>query len=190
MAEFDAERALSEAQERHEHLVEGGDRLAPVSAAVIAVLAALATLFANHGSTSTLSEKNEAILYQSKASDQYNYYESKRIKVHLLQALLDAGLVGSAKARSAFAVTINAEQTAAKRILAKAREDDAKVREHAAASEGHMAAYESDEIAATFFEVSVVLASLTALLRTRLFLYAAWAGSLVGLGFFIAGFAR
>lgn len=190
MPEFNTERALSEARERHEHLSEGGDRLVLISAAVIAVLAALATLFANHASTSALTEKDDTILYQSRSSDQYNYYESKRIKVHVFEALLDAGLVQSAAAQARFRAALNKEQTAAVKILAKAREEDAKTKEHAALSEHALAAYESDDVAATFFEVSVVLASLTALLRARWFLYLAGAGTLTGLIFLIIGFVR
>ncbi len=188
MPEFDAHRVLDGANERHEHLSHGGDPLVPISAATIAVLAALATLFANHGSTAALAQKNETIIYQSKAFDQYNYYESKRIKVHLNQALLDAGIVRDPSAQRRLESVVDKEASAAKRILVKARAYDAQAKVEAGASERQMASYESYEIAATFFEVAVVLASVTLLMRTRALLYVAGAGTAAGLWFFISGF--
>jgi hypothetical protein len=79
---FDARKALDETEERNEHAA-GRNPIVAVSASVIAVCAALTTMFSNHYSVKALSEKNQAILQQTRASDAYNYYESKRIKYHI-----------------------------------------------------------------------------------------------------------
>ncbi len=187
MAEFNASHALSEVQERNASLLEG-EKLVPVSAAVIAVLAALATLFANHSSISGLAQKNEAILYQSKASDQYAYYEAKRIKVHIYQALLVAG-AAQASAKKPMQQIATREDAQAKHVGAQAAAYAETSEKHAAQSERFMRSYESHEIAATLFEVSIVLVSITALMRTKALMLVAGAATLVGLGFFFNGLA-
>ena len=189
MPEFNAGHALDEAMERHEQIAQGGI-LVPIAAAVIAVFAALATLFANHNSIAGLAEKNEAILYQIKSADQYGYYESARIKGHVYQALLGSGLVGAAGAKAQMQSTIGREQIKAGKILKIAQEDDVSAAEHFKDSEGYMKAYEKFEVATTLFEVSIVLVSITALMRTRAMLLVAGGATLVGIVFFALGFAR
>src|SRR2546427_1180411 len=53
-----------------------------LSAAVLAALAAVASLLSGHYS-------NEAMLEQLRASDQWNYYQAKGIKASVLSAKLD-----------------------------------------------------------------------------------------------------
>jgi len=187
MGEFHAGQALDEAIERHES-VSKGDRLVPISAAVIAVFAALATLFSNHASINAIAQKNEAILWQSKATDSYNYYEAKRIKLEVNQALLRSGLVSVAGARSRLAGVVRKEDAGSAKVLKLARRQEALSEEHSQLSERSMGAYERHEIAATLFEVSVVLVSITALTRTRALLIAAAIATAAGLVFFAAGF--
>jgi hypothetical protein len=187
MAEFNAAHAMHDASQRYEQIASG-DKLVPVSAAVIAVFAALATLFAHHSSTSALAQKNEAILYQSKAADQYNYYESKRIKVQLNQALIDAGLARNGTAgRRAMEARMKKENTQAATILKKAQALDAASVTRVDRSERFLNSYENHEVAATLFEVSIVLVSVTALMRSKVLLLVAGGAMLVGLGFFTVG---
>jgi hypothetical protein len=186
MPEFNAGHALDEAMERHEQISQGGI-LVPIAAAVIAVFAALATLLANHNSISGLAEKNEAILYQIKSADQYGYYESSRIKEHVYQAILGAGIV-AVPARTQMQSTIGREQDKAAKILKIAQGDDVAAQDHFKDSEGYMKAYEKFEVATTLFEVSIVLVSITALMRTRAMLYVAAGATLVGIVFFGLGF--
>ena len=189
MPEFNAGRALEEAKERSERVAEGGI-LIPIAAAIVAVLAALATLFANHNSIGGLSEKNEAILHQTKATDQYAYYEASRIKVHVYQALLGSGVVTAAQNKSSMDSTVARESGKANKILKVAREEELEATDHLQNSEFYMRAYEKFEVATTLFEVSIVLVSITALTRTRGLFYVATGATLVGLVFFGLGFMR
>jgi hypothetical protein len=187
MADFDAAHALHDVQERHEQIASG-EKLVPVLAAIMAVLAALATLFAHHSSVSALAQKNEAILYQAKAADQYNYFESKRIKVQLDQALIDSGIVRSNTAgRRTMEARMKLENSQAGAILVKARDLEARSDEGILRSERFMGSYENYQVAATLFEVSIVLVSITALMRTKVLLIVAGAASAVGLGFLTFG---
>jgi hypothetical protein len=186
MPEFNAGHALDEAMERHDQVAQGGI-LVPVAAAVIAVFAALATLFANHNSIAGLAEKNAAILYQIKSADQYNYYEASRIKTHVYQALLASGLINAATAKSQMQSTVGREQMKAGKILKVAQDEDVEAKDHFENSETFMKAYEKFEVATTLFEVSIVLVSITALMRTRAMLVVALGATSVGLVFFALG---
>jgi hypothetical protein len=190
MAEFNAAHTLREVEERTEQLQAGG-KLVPVLTAIIAVLAALATLFSNHSSVLGLQSRTQAGITQTKASDQYNYYESKRIKAEVNQALMQAGLVTNPAALKSMQKRIATENAQAADILKKAQAQDAQSEAELTQAERKMASYESHEIAATLFEVSIVLVSITALMtRSRVLLYVAGVFTIAGLGFFVNGLLR
>lgn len=189
MAHFNAARAMYRAIERGEHIASGV-RFVPVLTSVMAVLAALATLFANHSSVSALTEKNEALLYQSRAADQYNYYETKGVKAQLDRSMLDTGLVSS-HAQASVEGHYRRETSQAAVALKQAQSLEAHSEEYSEAAETRLKSYERFEVAATLFEVAVVLASIAALLLVRAWLLAiAATAALIGLGFTAAGFLR
>lgn len=186
MPEFNAAHAINEAKERNEQLAEG-EKLVPVLAAIIAVCAALATLFANHSSITGLATKNEAILAMNKASDQFNYYESKRIKVQLNQALINAGAVQNPTGLKKMQALMHKEDTQASRILKDAQGLQTKSDDDYESAERYMRSYEKFEVSATLFEVSIVLVSITALMRAKTLLWVAGAATIVGVAFFAQG---
>ena len=51
-----------------------------LTTALIAVIAAIASLLSGNFANQALIEKNNAVLYQNKASDQYSWYQAKSIK--------------------------------------------------------------------------------------------------------------
>jgi Domain of unknown function (DUF4337) len=186
MAEFNPARAVKEARERTEQLTEG-DKLVPILAAVIAVFAALATLFANHSSVTGLAKKNEAILAMNKAADQWSYYQAKRIKLEVNKALLLSGAASSAPGRTQMQNTVTKEDKASKAVLLDAQTLQKSSEDEYENSERFMQSYEKFEVAATLFEVSIVLVSITALMRTKVLLWVAGGATLVGIIFFLQG---
>lgn len=189
MAEFNAAHVLHEADERQEHVAHG-QKLIAVMAAIIAVFAALATLFANHSSITALATKNEAILAMNKASDQYNYYESKRIKVQLNQALISAGDVRSPSGLKTMQATMAKEDGQAKAILRDAQDLQRESDDQYERAERFMQAYEKFEVSATLFEVSIVLVSITALVGGKGWSGLLWVGggaTVIGIIFFLNG---
>jgi Domain of unknown function (DUF4337) len=54
-----------------------------VTAAVLAVLASISALQAERTAAESILEKNEAVLWQSRASDEWAYRQAKSIKLHL-----------------------------------------------------------------------------------------------------------
>lgn len=186
MSEFHAARVLDEATEREEQ-VERGQRLVPILAAIIAVFAALATLFANHSSITGLATKNEAILSTAKATDTWNYYQAKRLKIEVNRALMLSGAVSNAAGLKTMQQTVAKENAASQNLLKQAQQYDAESDDHYDRSERVMQSYEKFEVAATLFEVSIVLVSLTALMRTKAFLFVAGGATLAGIVFFAQG---
>jgi hypothetical protein len=187
MPEFHTHHALTEAGERNEQLSEG-NKLVPISAAIIAVFAALATLFSNHSSVSGLEKRTLAGIYQTRAADGYSYYESSRIKIEVNQAIVQSGLVPSSHPRDAINARINKEQSKSAATLTDAQHNEEISHNYLDEAEKTMSSYEHFEWAATLFEVAVVLVSITALARTRVLMYVGFLATAVGLVFFGMGF--
>src|SRR5689334_16612316 len=71
-----------------------------VTAAVFAVLASLSALQAERTAAESILAKNEAVLAQSHASDEWAYRQAKSIKLHL-QELAPGGPVADAERQRA-----------------------------------------------------------------------------------------
>lgn len=181
-------KAFHEATERHEHIGRGHDRLIPLAAAIIAVLAALGTLYAHHQSIRALSVKNEAILLQSKASDQYNYYQAKRIKSTVYSALALSGIVHDAGVRDTFRKTADHETSGSLAILSEARDLERRATGEIERSEVLLQSFETVGTATTLFEIAIVFVSISALSETRVLLYMGFVFSLVGIALMILGY--
>src|SRR6059036_3449327 len=78
-----------------ETLEPGGSRplttRVAVTAAVLAVLASISSLQAERTAAESILQKNEAVLWQSRASDEWAYRQAKSIKLHL-QELAPGGI--------------------------------------------------------------------------------------------------
>jgi hypothetical protein len=186
MPEFNAAHVINEARERNEQLAEG-EKLVPILAAVIAVFAALATLFANHSSITGLATKNEAILVQSKAVDQWNYYQAKQIKLEVNNALILSGAVTNKNGLSLMNAAVAKERKKAADASAEAQQLTKQADDEYESAERYMRSYEKFEVSATLFEVSIVLVSITALMRAKTLLWVAGGATIVGAAFFLQG---
>jgi len=146
-----------------------GDRLVSLAAAIIAVLAALGTLLSHHRSISAITTMNHAILFQARASDRFSAYEAQRVRADVLTALVDADVPRTEAAKKLIVELAAKQQSSASAVLqrALALEEESQTRDERAQTILH--SYELLEIATTFFEVSIVLVSISALVRTRIF---------------------
>jgi hypothetical protein len=153
------------------------DRLTAVASAIIAVLAALATLFANHRSITALSLKNDAVLTTAKASDLFATYQTKRVRIAIYSALDKPA-------------NLSNDQSSSIATLGEAK----KLQDRAALEQEHSDAllhsYETFEVAATLFEIAIVFASIAALTSSRLLLWFGVGLSGVGLILLVVGFVQ
>ena len=171
----------------HPPSAQGGNKIVSLSAAILAVLAALGTLFAHHRSISSLSLKNAAILAQARASDTYSAYEAKQIRYNIYQALLASKIVRSAESRRRLEEVAESERETSPAVLAKARALEARSAMDDERSEAVLKSYELLQFAATAFQIAIILVSISALAAARLLLPAGFAVSGLGIVLFVAG---
>jgi hypothetical protein len=180
----DAAQTFHEAQERHEHGRDSAEKWVPVFAAILAVLSAVSGFLSNVRSTAALVAKNDAIVATAHASDTYAQYEAERQKFYAYQSLVDAGIVKNvAKVRA----TADREAKKAPPLLAKAHRFEELSAHHDAHSDSLLASHERIEVAATLFEVAIVLVSISALVGSRLLPITAGVATAIGLVIFVAG---
>jgi hypothetical protein len=150
-----------------EHQAQHGPGLGQQVAIFTALLAAIGAIISYQGSASqneAMLYKNEAVLQKSLASDQWNYYQAKSTKGHLME--MAAALAPADKqdfyrreaekyAQQKEEIKLKAEGFEKKYELAN------QVSEHAMHPHHHLAQ------AMTLIQIAISLASITALTRTR-----------------------
>jgi hypothetical protein len=181
-------RKFNDANERNFRLTSGGSKLVPLAAAIIAVLAALGTLFSHHRSISALTAKNEAILTQARASDRYNSYEAKRVRYNVYTAFLAAGLPQAPAAKETVQKLADREQASSLSTFADAERYEKLAKDKEEESNAILKSYETLEVGTTFCEIAIVLVSISALASTRIFLTIGSGLAAFGLAFLIYGY--
>jgi uncharacterized membrane protein YcjF (UPF0283 family) len=179
-------KVLHEAGERQQN-IERGNRAAALAAAIIAVLAALGTLFSHHRSISALTAKSQAILLQARAAERRNASEAKEIRSELYAALLKAGIAQTAESRQALASVVDREKDAAASASKEADTFENESLDYDARSDVSMRSYETLEWATAIFEMAIVLVSISTLSRNLALLIVGCALSGCGLVLMIVG---
>ena len=159
-----------------------------LSTAIIAVFAAIAALESGANSNDAILEKNDAVLKQSKASDEWALYQAKGTR-----AAIAAGEVEFAAATNPTLSRKFAEES--QRLKAeqapfelKARSLEEEVETHNARAERLLERHHRFAISVTLFQIAVALCAIAALVKNkRLWLVALSAGA-VGLVLFALGF--
>ncbi|WP_244816452.1 DUF4337 domain-containing protein [Caballeronia sp. Lep1P3] len=176
----------------HEHLVEhaahAGDPLSRWVAVFTAILAALSGLLHYEEGvlqTEALIFKNDAVLQQSKASDQWSYYQAQSSKGHLME--LAAELAPPAR-QAFYRDQINKYEDRKKQIAAKAQELEKQVENANRRSEQKEHPQHLFGQALAWLSVAISLAAITSLTGSRkLFVLAGLMGA-AGLGVSVFAF--
>jgi hypothetical protein len=163
---------IHEAAEGHHHL-SGFNMQVALSTALLAVLAAIAALFAGHAA-------NEALLDQIKASDQWSYYQSKSIKENVLSTKL-ALIVAMGKTIEGGDVKKLAEYKTDLEEIKK--EADAKEAESASHMKHHVTLARS----VTLFQIAIALSAIAVLTKKRPLWLLSLALGAIGGFFFVGG---
>jgi len=181
--EVDTDKLREQIDEEIER--EGGKlvRIIALSTALMAALAAIASLRAGATVNEALVLKTEATQLQARASDQWAYYQAKGIKGAVAAATVStwkaAGKTPPAAVDSAVA-----KYAADQRAIADSARDMEKERDRLSA--------EADELlhrhhgfayAVAFLQIAIALGAVAALTRLRPVLYLSMASGLVGVGF-------
>lgn len=192
--EFETTEFKEKLEEATERAVEAAEHRAmwvvalSFSTAIIAVFAAIASLESGTYSNEALMQKNEALLSQAKASDQWAYYQAKGIKgvIYTTQALA----AKTSNPELAAQAQKEAERYSAdqKGISEEAKKFEEEVKTQNEESNKKLEHHHRFSYAVTMFQVSIALSAVAALSRQKI----VWIFGLVisGLGmlYFIDGF--
>jgi len=160
-----------------------------LATALMAVLAAISSLKAGAHSNEAIFEKNEAVLHQSQASDQWSFYQAKGIKATILKAQSQS--LPSASSDLAQRLAQQAEHFTQEQanIERAARELEKRVAENNQRATVHIDHHHRFAISVTVFQVAIALCAIAALTRRPLLFWGGLAGGLIGAILFAFGFA-
>src|SRR5215467_616827 len=192
--DFETTELKEKLEETTEHAFEGAEQ--PVrwvvylsfTTAIIAVFAAIAALESGSYANESLLQKNEAVLAQAKASDQWAYYQAKSVKstIYATQAAAskssDPALAAKAQQAAERYATEEAEVSKAAKDLEKEAQEETELSAHSL-EHHHRFAY-----AVTMFQVSIALAAVAALSRQKTIWLVGLVISMVGIVYFLDGF--
>lgn len=177
----------------HEHAVEheaqAGPGLAQYVAIFTAILSTIGAIVSYQGGATqneAMLYKNEAVLKKTQASDQWNFYQAKSSKGHLMELALELAPEGKKDYYRQQIEKYNLEKKAIREKAEALEKESEKANE---LSERTMHPHHKQAQAMTLIQIAISLASITALTRKRwlfsLALIAASGGmALWGMAFF------
>ncbi len=178
----------------HEHAIEEAgedekDTLAQRIALMTAILSTIGALI-SYQSGSNQNEamflKNQSILKQAEASDQWAYYQAKSTKSHLDDA---AAALSQTPELKAYFLADKAKQDAQKTEIEKeAKKLQAESRKLGEESEAKLRPHEKMALGLTFIQVAVALAAITILTRKRWLIWGSLGSAIIGIGIAASSF--
>ncbi len=179
---------LKESMEKAAEALEEG-RFPPwtlalsLSTALLAVFAAVASLLSGANSNDAILAKNEAVLEQARASDQWTYYQAKSVKANIAE--LGADLAPGREPATVEKLKSDVERYRHEgaEIEKKARELEEKVEASNRKSDELLERHHHFAISVTLFQIAIALCAIAALVRQRLLWFVGLAGGCGGLVF-------
>jgi hypothetical protein len=170
-----AEVPLEQSQEQITHSAHAATEQwilgVALTAALLAVLAAITALMAEH-------HANEAMLEQIRGSDKWNYYQAKGIKANLLGTKTE---LLTALGKTADPKDLDKLEEYRKQQEAIKEEADEKER----ASEGHLRQHTALSRSVTLFQVGIAVGAIAVLTKRKSFWFGSIVFGLVGVGLFL-----
>jgi len=192
--DFETTELKEKLEETTEHALEGAEQPSrwivylSFTTALVAVFAAIAALQSGSYANEALLQKNEAVLAQAKASDQWAYYQAKSVKstIYTTQAAASKSsnpdLAAKAQQEAERYATEEAEVSKAAKDLEKEAQEKTELSAQSL-EHHHRFAY-----AVTMFQVSIALAAVAALSRQKTIWLVGLVISMVGIVYFLDGF--
>lgn len=160
--------------EHAEHVAHLGDRFlvqVSVTIALLAVVAASVGSLETIETAATIGDKNAAVLFQNKATDNWGFYQAKSIKKNLY-AIAAASGGASAKEFEQQAQRYGEDE---QELSAKGKELERQTEEHLHSSEKHERRHHVLTVAVTLLHVSIAIATISIIMRGQRW---PWYGSL------------
>jgi Tfp pilus assembly protein PilE len=179
--EIDIKEKIEEVEEQRDRNLLWTSYLS-VSTIIIAVLAAIVSLASGSYLNEALLLKNDAVLYQNKASDEWSYYQAKGIKKNIADSFYQQYGGNSFKVQSVQYILDQAT------IQTKAREYEKQVEDANKSSDRLLNKHHKVAYSVTFFQIAIALSALSALMKQRSFFVISILLALVGVVYMIIGF--
>jgi hypothetical protein len=179
-----AEHALEAAEDRRSRWIV----YLSFATAVIAVFAAIAALESGAYSNEALMQKNDALLAQTKASDQWAYYQAKSVKSAVYAAQAAAAKTSNPELAAKDEAEANRYADEEQEIRKTAAELESEVKKETESSNRSMEHHHRFAFAVTMFQISIALSAVAALSRQKPVWFAGLAVSALGLVCFADGF--
>jgi hypothetical protein len=182
---------LEEARE-HAHGGHGGGEkwvtALSLSTAMLAVLAAVASLESGAYANQALADKNDAVLAQAKASDGWSYFQAKSIKSAVFSAQAESQKKADPEVAARLAKEAERYKTESEGVKKEAEETEKEVKEKQHHAEHNFHHHHLFAYAVTIFQVSIGIAAIAALAKRKPLWWASMAIGLGGVYFFARGF--
>jgi hypothetical protein len=171
----------------HEHAVEeateqkfdGLTQKIALMTAVLATVGALISYQSGSAQNEAMFLKNESILKQSQASDQFAFYQAKSVKAHLDDAV--AALSSDPEIKTRFQADRAREDKERVEVLAEAKKLQDESRKLGEESASKLRPHERLALALTFIQIAIALAALTVLTRRRWLLWGSVTSAAAGI---------
>jgi|GEM_PF-158771 len=151
-----------------------------ITAAILAVFAAFGSLLSGH-------EANQAIIHQTQATDQWSYYQSKSTKGHVYEVgkeIVRALAVAQGPADLAkIQHTLETFEQQVRKYESQKADSEKEARKKEQESEHEFQKHHYYALGIAAFQIGIVLASISILVRYRLLWIASLFAGLVGIGF-------
>lgn len=170
----------------HEHHVEHaaeqhGDTLAQRIALMTAIIATIAAFISYQSGTAqneAMFLKNESILKQAEASDQWSFFQAKSVKAQLAAGFAVVAINVDDKER--FRTEQEREDKERSDIRTEATRLQSESRELGSKSEARLRPHERLSLALTFLQIAIALAAITVLTRKKWLLWGAGGSAVIG----------
>jgi len=169
-----------------EHHAESGDGLGSYVAIFTAILATVGAIISYQGGATqneAMLSKNEAVLKKAQASDQWNFYQAKSSKGHLMEL---AAEFAPAQRQGYFKEMVGKYDKEKKEIKAKAEELEGESEKANEESERLLRPHHKLAQAMTLVQIAISLASITVLTRKKWLFYVAGTAATGGVGLWLA----
>ncbi len=158
-----------------------------LTTAMVAVLAAVASLLSGSNSNEAILEKSNAMLNQSLASDQWAFYQAKSLKGSLAQSEAEIVMESKPAVAAKFVEDAKRYKSEGEEIQKKATELEKDVRENNEECEHLMHKHHKFAITVTLLQISIALSAIAALTRRKELWYVGLATTGAGIVMFLTG---
>jgi len=188
--EVDSDQLREEIDREVEHVGGALLRSVALTTAVLAALAAVASLRAGATVNEALVLKNEATTLQARASDQWAYYQAKGIKSAIAQS--SAAILGRFDPARVSAYESDAAKYTAQQdsISRAARELESRRDERNREAEVLLEQHHIYAASVALLQIAIALGAIAALARSRLVWFGSVGAGVIGAVLFVVGFVR